>query len=162
MGGRLQLLWRPIRATTRASIRLRRARHRMIHLCKARSPRRGINKAVVIAAIAAKFSAHCRGRAAQQPRYRASRLMRCNASRISPRALRPSMPNASDAGKPDESPRAGRLGNKWTTTAYQKPAQSLSATRPAATDPTAPFSPPQRNLGEISDPSPYTPSFPLR
>jgi hypothetical protein len=35
------------------------------------------------------------------------------------------MPTASDAVVQDESPRAGRLGNKWKMTACQTPAQSL-------------------------------------
>jgi len=53
------------------------------------------------------------------------------------------MPTSNDAVPQDESPHAVPPGNKWTMTAYQKLAQSPSATPPAASDPTTPFSLPQ-------------------
>jgi hypothetical protein len=51
------------------------------------------------------------------------------------------MPALSGAVAQDEFPRAGQAENKSTMMAYQTLAQSLSATRPAASDPKALFSP---------------------
>jgi hypothetical protein len=49
------------------------------------------------------------------------------------------MPALSGAVAGNEFPRAGLAENKWTMIAYQTLAQSLSATRPAASDPKALF-----------------------
>jgi hypothetical protein len=50
------------------------------------------------------------------------------------------VPALSDAVAGDEFLRMGPAENKWTMMAYQPLAQSLSATRPAASDPKALFS----------------------
>ena len=69
----------------------------------------------IIAAIAAKFSAHRRGRAAQQSGHRSGRLM----ARYAPGYLlalreRQCQPRATPRSRTNL--RVGRLGNKWTTT----------------------------------------------
>src|SRR5262249_41651642 len=81
---------------------------------------------------------------------------------IFPRAPPASMPALSGAVAGDEFPRAGPAENKWTMMAYQTLAQSLSATRPAASDPKVPFSLPPSTLENNLDASLNTPSFPFR
>src|SRR5215472_8789470 len=72
------------------------------------------------------------------------------------------MPALSGAVAGDEFPRAGPAENKSTMMAYQTLAQSLSATRPAASDPKVPFSLPPSTLENNLDASLNTPSFPFR
>src|SRR5262249_48612049 len=72
------------------------------------------------------------------------------------------MPASSGAVAGDEFPPAGPAENKWTMMAYQTLARSLSATRPAASDPKALFSLPPSTRQNNLDPSLNTPSFPFR
>src|SRR5260370_29976215 len=80
---------------------------------------------------------------------------------IFPRALGVSMPALSGAVAGDEFPRVGPAENKFTMMAYQTLAQSLSATRPAASDPKALVSLMPESLENNLDASPNTPPFPF-
>src|SRR2546430_12870931 len=72
------------------------------------------------------------------------------------------MPALRGAVAGDEFPRVGPAENKLTMMAYQTLAQSLSATRPAASDPKALFSLMPQSLENNLDALPNTPSFPFR